>query len=116
MQGYLRPAPQGIDADFTRKDPRIRGAGVTIADLEYYWTANHEDLQLDPIATDLGKTAYPQYPNFADEHGTAVFGEMVAKDNGYGVTGGVPDATMRGISPHARAADRRPAATTPPPR
>ena len=24
---------------------------------------------------------------------------MVAKDNGYGVTGGVPDATMRGISP-----------------
>ncbi|MDA0160572.1 S8 family serine peptidase [Solirubrobacter ginsenosidimutans] len=99
MQGYLRPAPQGIDADFTRKDPRIRGAGVTIADLEYYWTANHEDLQLDPIATDLGKTTYPQYPNFADEHGTAVFGEMVAKDNGYGVTGGVPDATMRGISP-----------------
>ena len=72
---------------------------MTIADLEYYWTANHEDLQLDPIATDLGKTTFPQYPNFADEHGTAVFGEMVAKDNGYGVTGGVPDATMRGISP-----------------
>ncbi|WP_053225693.1 S8 family serine peptidase [Solirubrobacter soli] len=99
MQGYLRPAPQGIDADFSRKDPRTRGAGVTIADLEYYWTANHEDLQLDPIATDLGKTDYPQYTGFADEHGTAVFGEMVAKDNGYGVTGGVPDATMRGISP-----------------
>jgi Subtilase family len=99
MQGYLRPAPQGIDADFSRRDPRTRGAGVTIADLEYYWTANHEDLQLDPIATDLGKTDFPQYTGFADEHGTAVFGEMVAKDNGYGVTGGVPDATMRGISP-----------------
>ena len=99
MQGYLRPAPQGIDADFSRRDPRTRGAGVTIADLEYYWTANHEDLQLDPIATDLGKTDYPQYTGFADEHGTAVFGEMVGRDNGYGVTGGVPDATMRGISP-----------------
>ncbi len=99
MQGYLRPAPTGIDADFSLKDPRTRGAGVTIADLEYYWTASHEDLQLDPIATDLGKTTYVQYPNFADEHGTAVFGEMVAKENGYGVTGGVPDATMRGISP-----------------
>ena len=72
---------------------------MTIADLEYYWTANHEDLQLDPIATDLGKTDVPAVPDFADEHGTAVFGEMVAKDNGYGVTGGVPDATMRGISP-----------------
>ena len=99
MQGYLRPAPQGIDADFSRKDSRIRGAGVTIADLEYYWTPDHEDLQLDPVATDLGKTAYPQYKNFADEHGTAVFGEIVAKDNGYGVTGGVPEATLRGISP-----------------
>ena len=99
MQGYLRPAPEGIDADFSLADPRTRGTGVTIADLEYYWTASHEDLQLDPIATDLGKTTYVQYPNFADEHGTAVFGEMVASDNGFGVTGGVPDATMRGISP-----------------
>jgi hypothetical protein len=99
MQGYLRPTPQGIDADFSRQDPRTRGARVTIADLEYYWTADHEDLQLDPVATDLGKTEFPQYTGFNDEHGTAVFGEMVAKDNGYGVTGGVPDATMRGISP-----------------
>ncbi|MDA0180623.1 S8 family serine peptidase [Solirubrobacter phytolaccae] len=99
MQGYLGPAPTGIDSAFSLKDPRTRGTGVTIADLEYYWTASHEDLQLDPIATDLGKTTYVQYPNFADEHGTAVFGEMVAKDNGFGVTGGVPDATMRGISP-----------------
>jgi hypothetical protein len=98
-QGYLRPAPVGTDADFARADPRLRGTGVKIVDLEYYWTANHEDLQLDPIATDLGKTTYPQYPNFADEHGTAVFGVMVAKDNGFGVTGGVPDATMHGISP-----------------
>ena len=104
MQGYLRPAPQGIDADVSLKDARTRGAGVRIADLEYYWTANHEDLQLDPIATDLGKTTYVQYPNFADEHGTAVFGEMVAKENGYGVTGGVPDATMHGISPQRRTA------------
>jgi hypothetical protein len=99
MQGYLGPAPTGVDALFSLQDPRTRGAGVTIADLEYYWTASHEDLQLDPIATDLGKTTYVQYPNFADEHGTAVFGEMVALDNDYGVTGGVPDATMRGISP-----------------
>ncbi|MBE2317512.1 S8 family serine peptidase [Solirubrobacter sp. CPCC 204708] len=99
LQGYNRPAPAGVDADFSLQDPRTRGAGVTIADLEYYWTAEHEDLQLDPIATDLGKTTYVQYRNFADEHGTAVFGEMVAKDNGFGVTGGVPDATMRGISP-----------------
>ncbi len=99
LQRYLRPAPQGIDADFSRADPRLRGKGVRIVDLEYYWTADHEDLQLDPVATDLGGAAFPQYRAFADEHGTAVFGVMVAKDNGSGVTGGVPDATMHGISP-----------------
>ena len=101
-QGYLRPAPAGTGADVSLTDPRARGAGIRIADLEYYWTASHEDLQLDPAAADLGKTTFPQYPNFADEHGTAVFGEMVGKDNGYGVTGGVPDASMHGISPTRR--------------
>ena len=59
-----------------------------------------------PVA-DLGKTQFPQYTGFADEHGTAVFGEMVGKDNGYGVTGGVPDASMHGISPTMRAAAAR---------
>jgi len=98
QQDYLRPAPLGIDADFSRRDPRARGAGVRIADLEYYWTSDHEDLQLTP-ANDLGGDQYKQYTAFGDEHGTAVFGEMAAKDNGYGVTGGVPDASMNGISP-----------------
>ncbi|MDA0180624.1 S8 family serine peptidase [Solirubrobacter phytolaccae] len=110
LQGYLRPAPAGIDSAFAQRDPRTRGKGVRIVDLEYYWTAEHEDLQLDPIATDLGKTTYVQYPNFADEHGTAVFGELVAKDNGFGVTGGVPDATMHGISPVNAAGSYVPAA------
>ena len=77
---------------------------MKIADLEYYWTAAHEDLQLNDAVADLGKTQFPQYTAFADEHGTAVFGEMVAKDNGYGVTGGVPDASMHGISPTMRRA------------
>ncbi|MEO3873775.1 S8 family serine peptidase [Nonomuraea sp. B12E4] len=97
-QGYLRPAPQGIDADFSRQDPRARGAGIKIVDLEYDWNWAHEDLQLDE-SSDLGGTVFPRYTGFADEHGTAVFGELVARDNGYGVTGSVPEATMYGISP-----------------
>src|SRR4051794_967073 len=114
MQTYLRPAPVGIGADFSLADPRSRGAGVRIADLEYYWNSTHEDLQLT-AANDLGGVAYPQYTGFGDEHGTGVFGEMAAKDNGYGVTGGVPDASMNGISParrkaHGGASDQ-PAAT-----
>jgi hypothetical protein len=97
LQEYLRPAPLGIDADFSRQDPRARGAGITIVDLEFDWTMSHEDLQLDS-SSDLGGTAFTRFPTFVD-HGTAVFGELVAMDNGYGVTGTVPDATMHGISP-----------------
>jgi hypothetical protein len=98
MQTYLRPAPIGTGADFSLRDPRSRGAGIKIADLEYYWTSAHEDLQLT-AANDLGGAQFPQYTGFGDEHGTGVFGEMAAKDNGFGVTGGVPDASMNGISP-----------------
>ncbi|MFC6016434.1 S8 family serine peptidase [Plantactinospora solaniradicis] len=101
MQGYQRPAPQGVDADFARQDPRARGAGIRIVDLEYDWNPFHEDLQLD-WSSDLGGTQYPRNTSFADEHGTAVFGELVAEENGYGVTGGVPDASMFGISPMQR--------------
>jgi hypothetical protein len=98
MQTYLRNAPVGISADFSRMDPRARGAGIKVADLEYYWNSTHEDLQLTP-ANDLGGTQFPQYTAFGDEHGTGVFGEIAALDNGYGVTGGVPDVSMNGISP-----------------
>jgi hypothetical protein len=66
MQTYLRPAPVGTDADFSRAEPRARGAGVRIADLEYYWNSTHEDLRLT-AANDFGGAAYPQYTAFGDE-------------------------------------------------
>jgi serine protease len=101
MQGYQRPAPQGVDADHARRDPRSRGAGIRIVDLEYDWNPFHEDLLLD-WSSDLGGSRFPRNTSFADEHGTAVFGELVAEQNSYGVTGGVPDAAMFGISPMQR--------------
>jgi hypothetical protein len=104
MQRYFRGAAEnGIDAEFSRADPRIRGAGIKIVDLEYDWNEDHEDLQLTH-QTDLGGTAFIRYPLFMDEHGTAVLGIMGALDNGYGVTGGVPEATLYGISPTRRTA------------
>jgi hypothetical protein len=98
MQGYFGPAPQGIDADFSRQDPRLRGAGIKVVDLEYDWNPFHEDLQLDN-SSNVGGSTFLRYTGFGDEHGTAVFGEIMARDNGYGVTGGVPDVEMYGISP-----------------
>jgi hypothetical protein len=106
MQGYQRPAPQGVDADFARRDPRARGAGIRIVDLEYDWNPFHEDLRLD-WSSDLGGSQFPRNTSFADEHGTAVFGELVAEQNAYGVTGGVPDAAMFGISPMQRMSNGR---------
>jgi subtilase family protein len=99
MQRHFGPAAQnGIDADFTRQDPRLRGGGIKIVDLEYNWNPFHEDLQLD-WSTDLGGTRFPREDAFGDDHGTAVFGELVAVENEYGVSGGVPDAEVFGISP-----------------
>jgi hypothetical protein len=99
LQTYFAAAEEnGVDADFTRQDPRLRGGGVKIVDLEYNWNPFHEDLQLD-WSTDLGGGQFVREESFGDEHGTAVFGELVAVENEYGVTGGVPDAGIYGISP-----------------
>jgi serine protease len=100
MQRYFRPAAQnGIDADFSRADPRLRGSGIRIVDLEYDWNERHEDLRLPDPGTDLGGTAFVKYKGFNDQHGTAVMGVLGALDNDYGITGGVPDAELYGISP-----------------
>jgi hypothetical protein len=100
MQRYFRSAAEnGIDADFSRADPRLRGAGIKIVDFEYDWNENHEDLQLPDPGTDLGGTQFAKYKGFNDQHGTAVMGILGALDNDYGVTGGVPDAELYGLSP-----------------
>lgn len=100
LQGYLRPSDthNGIDAELVRSDPRVRGAGIRVIDLEYNWNPFHEDLQLD-WSSDIGQGRFVRIDTFGDDHGTAVFGEIAAKDNGYGVTGGVPDVDIYGISP-----------------
>jgi hypothetical protein len=100
LQRYFRSAAEnGIDAAFSRADPRIRGEGIKIVDLEYDWNEHHEDLQLPDPGTDVGGDAFEKYKGFNDQHGTAVFGILGAIDNDYGVTGGVPEAELYGISP-----------------
>jgi hypothetical protein len=98
-QGYFAPAAQnGIDADYSRGVPGARGEGIKVVDLEYNWNPFHEDLQLD-WSSDIGQDRFVRDDTFGDEHGTAVFGEIVGAENAFGVTGGVPDAEIYGISP-----------------
>jgi hypothetical protein len=114
-QGYLDPAPDGIDAEFAW--PRADGsgfaggdgAGISVIDLEQGWTLDHEDLAAHG-ATLLHGTLRDQ----SRAHGTSVLGELCAVDNGLGCIGiasgiasihvvsrfasSIPDATMAAIA------------------
>jgi len=86
-QGYLGPAPHGIDAPAAWRTG-IRGQGVWFADIEGNWNTKHEDLPGDRI-THAGGKLIPD--NSWRAHGTAVLGEVVGVDNGKGVVGIAPD-------------------------
>ena len=86
-QGYLGPAPGGIDAPAAWRRGQ-RGAGVWFADVEGGWNAAHEDLPGERIKHVAG-TLY-RSPMWR-QHGTAVLGEVVGRDNGKGVVGIAPD-------------------------
>lgn len=102
-QGYLDPAPTGIDAEFvwprtlpdgtTAGFPGGDGAGQYVIDLEQGWTLNHEDLA-SVGATLLGGTLI----NSSRAHGTSVLGEMVSADNSVGCVGIAPEADADVIS------------------
>ena len=93
-QGYLGPAPDGLDAGFARTQTGGDGAGIKLIDLEYSWVLSHEDLQLDGAS--LGGVCNPFC---ADDHGTAVLGMLAGRSNAFGVTGAVSAANTRVISP-----------------
>lgn len=83
QQGYRGAAPDGIDADTANTVPGGRGENVQIIDIEYDFVDTHEDL--------TGVTRFPNKtlvnPWAPANHGTAVFGVMIGRDNGYGVLG-----------------------------
>ena len=92
-QGYLDPPPGGINAEWAWTLPGGTGKKVVIADLEYSWNLGHEDLPAATVLTLNGKTPYDPFSN--DNHGTAVLGEMVSKNDAYGTTGAAFDAHVR---------------------
>ncbi|MCJ7723384.1 MAG: S8 family serine peptidase, partial [Anaerolineales bacterium] len=81
QQGYLNPAPGGIEAKYAWTLPGGKGQNVTIVDVEYDFNKNHEDLVWKSIPVIAG-----QLYSYED-HGTAVLGELVSQSNTFGVTG-----------------------------
>lgn len=82
-QTYLNN-DHGINAKEVYSAYNNRGAGVRVVDIEYGFNANHVDLPR-PIQVVNG-TYLGGKPEFSD-HGTAVLGEMVSLNNGWGTTG-----------------------------
>lgn len=99
-QGYVGPAPHGIDAPAAWRRG-VRGQGVWFADVEGGWNARHEDLPGDRITHVAGQ---PMTDPMWRQHGTAVLGEVVGRDNGKGVVGLAPEvdrvftSSIRGLA------------------
>ncbi len=94
-QDYREAAPAGIDADYANTLPGGDGSGVMIIDIEGNWQTTHEDLD-KAVGGIIAGT--PINDLSWRNHGTAVIGELIAGDNGYGVTGICPGADIGMIS------------------
>ncbi len=87
----------GINAVAPSVWDKYDGAGIGFADLESGWNLSH---------TDLPQPQPPLYGlNVGDHnHGAAVLGIVVAQDNGKGVVGIAPGATLKKVLSHLRQA------------
>ena len=84
-QGYLDPAPDGIDAEYAWTFVGGDGEGQQLIDLEKGWTLNHEDLAAHGAVVLHGMVL-----DSSRAHGTAVLGIICAVPNGVGCVGIAP--------------------------
>lgn len=94
-QGWLDAFP-GLGFAEAARWPGGRGENVTIADIEYGWEEDHEDLDAA-----IGAAAWGENRGLYRYHGNSVLGQLVGGVNGYGVDGAAPGATPLVISPFA---------------
>ncbi|PXX70823.1 subtilase family protein [Nocardia tenerifensis] len=94
-QGYLDPAPQGVDARWAWTVPGGRGRDVRVIDVEGAWRFTHEDLLVNQGGVIGGD---PSSDQGWRDHGTAVAGEISGDANAFGITGLAPDALLRAVS------------------
>lgn len=83
-QGYLNPAPQGIDAKYAWTIRGGHGKSIKVVDVEGAWNRSHDDLP--SMFTSMGGD-YNSVEWF--NHGTAVEGIVSGVDNGFGIQGNV---------------------------
>ncbi|MCY9523817.1 RICIN domain-containing protein [Paenibacillus larvae] len=90
-QGYLYPAPAGIDAPYAWGIPGGNGEGILHVDMQLNgWLLDHEDLVEQKIGLVAGSDN-----GIETAHGTACLGEVVGADNEIGVIGISPKAQAK---------------------
>jgi len=72
-EGFLKPAPEGIDAQYAKAFPGGDGKNIVFVDLEQGWDLGHQDL---PAIVQLPGQNYDFF-----DHGTAVLGIVLMMDN-----------------------------------
>lgn len=90
-QGYLLPAPVGVDAAYGWSRNGGRGDGVRVIDCEWGWQFNHEDLAGASLGL-VGGTNSTDLRNI--NHGTAVMGVIGGDHNGFGINGIAPNSPL----------------------
>ncbi|MYW65226.1 S8 family serine peptidase [Streptomyces sp. SID8379] len=94
-QGYLGPAPEGVDAVWAWQRLGGSGEGVTVIDVEGAWQLSHEDLSAKlagvVVGTPISDVAWRN-------HGTAVLGVIGGDRNDRGVTGIAPESVTAAAS------------------
>ncbi|MEZ5066897.1 MAG: S8 family serine peptidase [bacterium] len=92
---FLGPPPEGVNAHWAHAyHPGADGPGnsLWVADLEWGWCVDHEDLDITAGDIVNGNTGFSAN---AENHGTAVLGILGACDNANGVKGITPDIAMK---------------------
>jgi serine protease len=93
-QTYFKAAPTGLGVNATiggsattMPYPGVNGNKVQVADLEYAWNVNHEDLSKARASGALWANGTPVDPFNDNSHGTAVAGILTADLNTFGTNG-----------------------------
>ncbi len=99
MQGYLEPAPVGMDVRYAWTLAGGRGENVRIIDIEVNWNTVHTDLVTATSNSFIFVEGIASLPQFTKDHGAAVLGEIIAAADGKGVTGIAHQAQIGLINP-----------------
>lgn len=99
LQGYLEPAPVGMDVRYAWTLDGGRGENVRIIDIEIGWNLAHTDLVAATSNPFILVEGVDPQPQFNRDHGAAVLGEIIAANDGKGITGIAHQAQIGLLNP-----------------